>query len=144
MNDGFHRNEFISSLVGGFIRKINMKIKNKYPSLSLLEIDNDTRITIEILKQVSYKTLISSSKLRVAEYRGYDIVTTIFEALANKERKGFELLPDDYRQVYESSGSDDQKYRTICDFIAGMTERYALEFYGRLKSENPQTIFKPL
>lgn len=34
--------------------------------------------------------------------------------------------------------------RVICDFIAGMTDRYAMEFYGRLFSENPQTIFKPL
>ena len=36
-----------------------------------------------------------------------------------------------------------EKYRCICDFISGMTDKYAIEFYGRLKSENPETIFKP-
>ena len=29
-------------------------------------------------------------------------------------------------------------------FIAGMTDRYAVEFYGRLNSDTPQTVFKPL
>jgi dGTPase len=38
----------------------------------------------------------------------------------------------------------DQKARVLCDFIAGMTDRYAVEFYGRSPSENPQTIFTPL
>ena len=28
--------------------------------------------------------------------------------------------------------------------IAGMTDRYTVEFYERSLSENPQTIFKPL
>jgi dGTPase len=31
----------------------------------------------------------------------------------------------------------------ICDFIAGMTDAYAIDFYARLKSENARTIFKP-
>ena len=37
-----------------------------------------------------------------------------------------------------------ERERTICDFIAAMTDRYALEFFGRLYSEGAQTIFKPL
>jgi dGTPase len=32
--------------------------------------------------------------------------------------------------------------RTICDFIASMADNYCIEFYGRLTSENPQSIFK--
>ncbi len=33
--------------------------------------------------------------------------------------------------------------RVICDFVAGMTDRYAAEFYERLYGGN-QTIFKPI
>ena len=36
------------------------------------------------------------------------------------------------------------KKRTIGDFVAGMTDRYAIEFYCRLFSESPESIFKPI
>jgi dGTPase len=32
--------------------------------------------------------------------------------------------------------------RDICDFVAGMTDNYAVEFYGRLTSLTPTTIHK--
>jgi dGTP triphosphohydrolase len=32
--------------------------------------------------------------------------------------------------------------RTICDFIASITDSHCIEFFGRLTSENPQSIFK--
>lgn len=32
--------------------------------------------------------------------------------------------------------------RDICDFVAGMTDNYAVEFYGRLTSLTPTTIYK--
>lgn len=51
-------------------------------------------------------------------------------------------MPDDFKKMYADL-PEDNKYRKriVVDFIAGMTDRYAIEFYGRLKSENPQTIF---
>jgi dGTPase len=53
------------------------------------------------------------------------------------------LLPEDYRLLFEAfSGS--AKKRVICDFIAGMTDRYAIEFYSRLYGAVGTTIYKPL
>lgn len=54
------------------------------------------------------------------------------------------LMPEDYQLLYKEFTEDVDKKRLVCDFIAGMTDRYAIEFYGRLFSENPQSIFKPL
>lgn len=46
--------------------------------------------------------------------------------------------------LYQRLASDAvNRNRVICDFIAGMTDSYAMKFYARLKSENPETIFKP-
>jgi dGTP triphosphohydrolase len=33
--------------------------------------------------------------------------------------------------------------RLICDYIAGMTDAYALHVYSRLKTTNPATLFRP-
>jgi len=33
--------------------------------------------------------------------------------------------------------------RTICDFVAVMTDRYAMEFYARLRGAGQVTMHKP-
>ncbi|QQR98685.1 MAG: dNTP triphosphohydrolase [Sphingobacteriales bacterium] len=37
---------------------------------------------------------------------------------------------------------DREKKRIICDFIARMTDKFALDFYARLKSDSPKSIYK--
>jgi dGTPase len=41
-------------------------------------------------------------------------------------------------------GDLDGQMRSVCDFVAGMTDRYAMEFYGRLHSDSAQSMFKPI
>ena len=53
------------------------------------------------------------------------------------------LLPSDVQQRYHQALCKNEQYRVICDFIASMTDNYAIEFYSRLKSGNQQSIFKP-
>lgn len=55
------------------------------------------------------------------------IVTDLFE-LYMAER---DILPDDWREKCEGQ-SDNIAARHICDFIAGMTDRYAIEEHRRL------------
>jgi dGTPase len=83
-----------------------------------------------------------SPRLRVSEQRGKDVVRKLFETLASD--RGYLLMPADFRNLYELLKAENEKQRVVCDFIAGMTDRYAVEFYGRIFSEDPQTIFKPL
>ena len=51
-------------------------------------------------------------------------------------------MPDDCRRTFNLQKDDATKKRVVADFIAGMTDRYAVEFYGRLVSDNPASIFK--
>ncbi|HVT57373.1 MAG TPA: hypothetical protein VHR45_03150 [Thermoanaerobaculia bacterium] len=64
-------------------------------------------------------------------------------ACHHRYSESYPLLPDDFGDRYEQA-DDDQKPRVICDFIAGMTDRYAVEFYARLTSDAFYTMFKPL
>ena len=141
-NDGYLRTAFTSNLVERFIGKIKYKYDQNFPCLSKVELDEDARLEVSVLKYFSYASLINSSKLKIAEFRGYDIVKSIFHALSDYDREGYRLLPEDYQWQYFNI-EESQRERIICDFIAGMTDRYALEFFGRLYSENPETIFKP-
>ncbi len=140
VENGYSRVELTSKLVSDFITGIQFKFNPEFPALSKVSLKLETRIQVEILKRFTYQVQILSPKLKMAEFRGKDIVKKVFEALASKN--GHELLPKDYRKLYQEAG-DDRK-RIICDFIAGMTDKYLIEFYGRLTSERPETIFKPI
>ena len=141
-NDGYWRTKLTSAMVNTFINGVHVVVDDENPVLSSVYLDEETLITVNVLKHFSYEVLISSSRLRVAESRGHEIVKRMFDKLFSGG--GHVLLPEDTQQIYNLTDDMAWRARVICDFIAGMTDRYAIEFYSRLFSENPQTIFKPL
>lgn len=141
-NEGDLRTKFTSELVGEYIDGINVEINSEIPALSKITLNPNLQKRVDVLKHLTYELVIQSPRLKTVEYRGSKIVKEIFDALT--EPDGNLLLPDDYRDLLGDYANDTDRNRAICDFIAGMTDRYAIEFYGRLKSESAQTIFKPL
>jgi dGTPase len=115
-------------------------VNDEIPALSRAFVDPTYRERIETLKHFTFISQIQSPRLQVVEYRGKDIVKKIFEALSQPE--GERLLPKDYRLIHDRAKESLEK-RTICDFVAGMTDRYALDYYSRITSGDEQTIFKP-
>ncbi len=140
--DGYLRTSFTSYLVGRFINGTKIEINEKIPQLSRAYIDKSTLIEVEVLKNFTYEATIRSNRVALSEFRGKKIVKDIFEALDGS--KGILLLPADFQNLYKSTDELSEKKRVICDFIAGMTDRYAMEFWSRLYSDNGTTIFKPL
>lgn len=141
----FFRNRLTHSLeVAQVAKAIALRLNLELPALSKVELRSDLRKQVEVLKHLTYELIIQSPNLKTVEYRGSRIVTEIFQVLTEQD-DGRLLLPDDYRDLISNCEdyNMDQE-RAICDFIASMTDRYAVEFYGRLKSESAQTIFKPL
>lgn len=140
-NNGYVRTKFSSELVGIFIKGVKVDPNDELPALSKVYLENETREQVEVLKHFAFRSLIVSPRLNIVAKRGYEIVEKIFDTLV-MEDDGIGLLPDDYKYLVQRINVK-EKHRVICDFIAGMTDRYAIEFYGRLTSENPETIFKP-
>jgi dGTPase len=139
-SDGYARTSLTSSLVNKFIEGIDVTINEAQPALSKVSMDLATKLKVEALKHLNYEVTIMSPRLKLVEYRGYEIVQTIFRALT--EDDGYLLLPPDVRDLYELLKEDAQRKRLVCDFVAGMTDRYAVEFFSRLK-QGDQSIFKP-
>lgn len=140
-SDGHQRVKFTSSLVQQFIQRIEVIEHETYPQLHKVRLEFLNFLNVEVLKNITYHGVIRSTGLQVLEYRGKDIVNRIFEAIAADG--GTRLLPDDFRAVCKNAPKL-VRMRTICDFIAGMTDRYAFEFYGRLYGANHLTMHKPV
>lgn len=141
-DDGYKRTRFSSYLISRFIGGVKLTKNEEYPILSTVTVNETIKKEISILKHFAYVCLINSSRLKVVENRGYEILVKMFGRLVSPD--GYRLLPEDFQHIYNESNTDEGKRRLICDFLSGMTDRYAIEFYGRLFSENPQSIFKPL
>ena len=141
-SNGYFRNNLTSLLVDKFIAGIEVEWNPAAPVFSKVKFSDEIFPQVETLKNYTYVKFIESSRLKVAEYRGYRIVKELFTALS--EDDGANLLPVDFKAWYDKAPSETDKKRVICDFIAGMTDTYTIEFYGRLNSENPQTMFKPI
>jgi len=141
-NDGYLRNRLTTRLIDHFISGVEYVPHLLNPALSKVFIKDEIRIEVEVLKLFNYEVNILSSRLKIPAYRGKQIVQKIFEILSFDG--GYMLLPNDYKEVFIACPNEKLKRRTICDFIAGMTDKYCIEFYARLMSENAETIFKPI
>ena len=94
---------------------------------------------VQLLKQFLYVLLINSPRFKTTQFRGYVIVTEIFNTL--NKLGGFDLFPWDFRIIYSYFQKESEKKWAICYFIAGMADRYALEFYGRIMGVDPESFF---
>ena len=138
--DGYERVKTTSDLVQQFMDGVEVIPNPNVPSMSKARLNLETFKKVEVLKNITYEAIMSP-RMRVVEYRGYDVIKSIFDAINAKN--GHMLLPDDYRELYESA-SGNQRKRVVCDFIAGMTDRYAWQFYGRICGSDPMTIYLPV
>jgi dGTPase len=140
--NGYFRTDFTSKLVNLFMNGIEFSYVKEFPCLSTVKFNINTFKMVEILKKYAYRSLIMSPRLKIAESRGRDIIKSIFKSLMDTE-DGRRLLPDDWRIIYFGRDGTPWRRRTVCDFIASMTDRYCVEFYSRLVGIDAPSIHKP-
>jgi dGTPase len=140
---GYLRTDLTSKLVHLFISGIELEPNDDYPMISRVKFDLRTFKMVEVLKKYAYKSIIMSPRLKLTEYRGKEFINKIFDTLMNKE-DGRHLLPDDWRNLYFAKDGIPWRMRTVCDFIASMTDRYCVEFYSRLVGIDTPSIHKTL
>ena len=80
------------------------------------------------LKQFLRTKLYHHFRVRRMTRKAYRVIAELFEAFAGDPL----LLPPDYSEKLQAQESDTEKMRVIADYIAGMTDRYAITEYTRL------------
>jgi dGTPase len=85
-----------------------------------------------VLKQFLSRSLYRHPRIEEIMGRARRIVRNLFESHMNDAQ----LLPEEWR--IDAQGHSEARYaRHVCDFIAGMTDRYALECHKRLFDLDP-------
>lgn len=76
------------------------------------------------LKEFLYQNLYRHFRVIRMQVKAENIIKNLFEAYTTEPA----MLPDQYRSKILSKGLQ----RTVCDYIAGMTDRYAIDEHQRL------------
>jgi len=137
--NGYLRTEWTSKLVGRFVRGVEVIKKDRGIHLCNARLMLDPFKEVEIRKLFSYNKLIMSPRVKIAEIRGREIISVIFKKLMENP----ELMPEDWGGWFHSLNDRAWKRRVVCDFMAGMTDRYCVEFFARITGIEPPSIHKP-
>ena len=127
----------ISHLIGHLIRDLVEQSRANIVAAGIATLDNvraqksnlvmfskDTAARNKELKAFLYKNLYSHYKVERMRIKAERFLTILFENYLQNPT----LLPVSYQEKYQEYGTE----RVICDYIAGMTDRYALDEYKRL------------
>lgn len=91
---------------------------------NLVMFSSETAARNRELKRFLYKNLYRHYKVERMRIKAERFLTMLFENYLQNPT----LLPSSYQEKYERYGRE----RVACDYIAGMTDRYALDEYKRL------------
>lgn len=138
-SDPLGRTQLTAERVGRLIASVRLVPDEDFPQLSKVKLTRQAKLQVEVLKHLNYELVIRSPRLAIVEHRGRDLVSKIFTTVCDSEG---DLLPIDWQKRYAVAPSNLERRRLVCDFVAGMTDRYAAEFHARLLG-NGATIFKP-
>jgi dGTPase len=96
---------------------------------------------LKTIQDISVKKIYGHDTVIQVEIAGYNVMSELLqlfipallkETPSHKEKKVLELFPYQFTE-FESAASGYEKVMSALDYLSGMTDEYATEFYRRLK-----------
>ena len=104
-------------------------------------VDQATQAESEIFKRLAFEVVFLSTQLKQLEHKGSMMLRRLWELFHLRyvdqqpvDGQFFQLLPPEQVEEIESVESAGERARLVCDFLAGMTDGYAVRMYQRLFS----------
>ena len=140
----YKRKEAIGRLVDFCVRNTKFDDSNRHqffhPIFSYQAVlSDDARTVLDQLQKLVKSKVISLTSVQRLEFKGQKIITELFDAFATDPTR---LLPPEYAKSWERvSGDKCRQHRVICDYIAEMTDEYAVKRYEQLFAPREGSVF---
>jgi dGTPase len=98
-------------------------------------VDKDSFERIEMYKKIAVDLVFRSPQLHQMEFKGNDMIKKMFNVFSENyidEITGIELLPNFTNNMIKKESENEDRARLVCDYLAGMTDAFALTNYKRL------------
>lgn len=131
----------IGALVNSMVTSIQLQERSEFTSPTLrfqAVLSEPAKHFLKALTKLTREYIISLQSVQTLEYRGRFIVLSLFEAL---EADWQSLINIAFKRYIEETG--DVK-RGVCDYVAGMTDSYAVRIYERLFVPRQGSAFERL
>lgn len=89
-----------------------------------VRMDPDTEKAFYAFNQFMYEAVYRNPVAKAEESKAQAVVKRLYEYYTSNTQE----LPDEYRSILEEAGSS----RAVCDYISGMSDRFAVATYQRL------------
>ena len=135
--DDLMRHQIIRELVGievnsmirdtsNHIEKSGIKTLNELQSLpyNLVGFDEEMKVNNRVLKEFLFNNMYRHYRVVRMQKKAEQVLTALFKGYQSTPT----MLPPQFQGLIEEKG----KERTICDYLAGMTDRFAIEEYQKL------------
>lgn len=129
LNGAFERKPTVSKLVNHFITSARIQRVQHFmhPLLAhKVDLPGAERELLGALKKVSYSLVVKRAHVQQLERRGQRVVAALYEAFKDDPEA---LIPISSLEDLRATGAS--KERVVCDYVAGMTDRYAEMVYHR-------------
>ena len=99
-----------------------------------LFVDPAVRAEADFYKRLSQELVFDHSQLHQLERKGRVILEGIFEAFSDSylNGNGLRLMPESFDRIIRLKQDRRSQARVLCDYIAGMTDGFAIRTYKRL------------
>lgn len=138
----FRLRAYTSTMIGRYLGAVRLKVPTSTTD-RFVEIDRELEMQVTMLKELTWTYVIENPSL-VMQQRGHCVVIgelfRIFHEAA-LGKKNLRLLPPAIREQLDSA-SPDPEARIVADYIAGMTERQALNTFLKLTGVVPGSAFQ--
>jgi dGTPase len=131
-----------SRKIGSFIRAARLEERtNHWSELTnryrfTLAIEPAVRAEADLYKRLCQDLVFDHSQLHQLERKGRVILEGILSALSESylstQNAGLRLLPEAFDRMVRSEPYTERKARILCDYLAGMTDGFAVRTYKRL------------
>ncbi|HUZ45524.1 MAG TPA: dNTP triphosphohydrolase [Terriglobia bacterium] len=98
-----------------------------------LKVDNDMEAEYKAYRDLARETVFATARIQQLEFKADHVLRKLFHALEDcyDEKAGSHLLPEDWHYYIEKTKTKDERRRTICDFVSGMTDAFAGRYFQR-------------
>ena len=130
-NFHYERKNAIGALVNYFITAVRWRLTADFDEPLLrynAELPTEVIEVLNIFKDFGFKYVIRDVETQRIEYKGQRIITEMFQIFETDPER---LLPRNTANRWRNA-PDEGKKRIICDYMAGMSDAYALRVYHQL------------